>query len=139
MVHFLVELAQLGLPVSAHDVSSGGLIVSLAESLLWMDNDHYGLTVDLEVSTPYALAAELFGEFAPRLLIGVPKQLEEQVRTRARDFGLPCVSLGTTTDSGHLILRALGHEWAIPTAVLRDAYESLETIFPDATEQVPRH
>jgi phosphoribosylformylglycinamidine synthase len=139
MVHFLVELAQLGLPVSAHDVSSGGLIVSLAESLLWMDNDHYGLTVDLEVSTPYALAAELFGEFAPRVLIGVPKQLEQQVRTRARDFGLPCVSLGTTTDNGHLILRALGREWAIPTAALRDAYESLETIFPDATEQVARH
>lgn len=63
---------------SAHDVSDGGLLVALAECILFMN--HAGADIQLHPQGKYRLDALLFGEAQSRIIISVERSEAEQVQ-----------------------------------------------------------
>jgi phosphoribosylformylglycinamidine synthase subunit PurL len=77
-----------GLVKSAHDVSDGGIAVTLAECCF--DTGGIGAMIDLEQ------AAELFSETASRIVISADASKEVDILHRAAAAGLPARRIGTT-------------------------------------------
>jgi phosphoribosylformylglycinamidine synthase len=129
----LVEMIQAGLVESAHDCSSGGLAVALAEPAF---GNGIGLRVDV---ASHRLPAEfaLFGEDASRVVMSCdPAQLAGIKQVGAK-HGLAVDVLGETVPDqfeikldGRVVVSA-------SVAELRDVYESaLETALRTETETV---
>jgi phosphoribosylformylglycinamidine synthase subunit PurL len=86
----LQQAARHGLLRSAHDVSSGGLAVSVAESAIWG-----GIGVELQLPVPLAPAVALFGESPGRALVSLEAATWRRLADLAGEHGLPCHKLGT--------------------------------------------
>ena len=92
----LVELAKRGLVRSAHDVSHGGLAVTLAESCI-SGEAPLGARVALkEELRPDAL---LFGEDQGRVVISLEPGKVAEVETLTSEFGVPFQVVGTVGGS----------------------------------------
>ncbi|MCX7625421.1 MAG: AIR synthase related protein, partial [Candidatus Sumerlaeaceae bacterium] len=139
MVDFLVHLASTNLGASAHDCSIGGLLVSLVECLVWSETDWLGAQIAIDASDVRTCYAELFGEFAPRVVVAVPIASAQHVFDLALRYNLPVRQLGRTSRGGDLVIETCNQTISIATRDLRCAYESTASIFPDASEQVARH
>jgi phosphoribosylformylglycinamidine synthase len=116
----LVEMIQAGLVESAHDCSSGGLAVALAEPAFV---NGIGLRVDV---ASHGLPAEfaLFGEDASRVVMSCDPAHLAGIKEVAAKYGLAVDVLGETVSDqfelkldGQLVVSA-------PLAELRDVYES---------------
>ncbi len=89
---------------SAHDVSDGGLAVTLAECCF--DTDGIGVIVDLPAATGEAWAGAaagaaadeqtLFGESAPIIVVSTAAAQADAVIARAVAAGLPARAIGRT-------------------------------------------
>ncbi len=105
----VLDLARARLLRSAHDVSEGGLAVTLAECCTGapMASGDVGARIDLETDGrgPGALASMLFGEHPSRIVISVRPADAERVRRMAADAGVPCAALGVV--GGHSLSIAL--------------------------------
>jgi phosphoribosylformylglycinamidine synthase II len=111
----LIDLACAGLSESAHDVSSGGLGIALAESSIAAA---CGCSITLP---PGEIHRVLFSESPSRALVSCPIDKTEEVVTRASAAGVPAEVIGVT-----------GGEWLDFGAVrvaLKDAVERYETAF----------
>lgn len=99
------EAVKSGLILSAHDVSEGGLAVTLAEMAFSMKA---GIDAELPSTTDELPAAvQLFGESPGRFIIEVKAEHVEQVRRLFED--LPCVVLGHTVAAHRrLVIRSTG-------------------------------
>ncbi|MGB9691307.1 MAG: phosphoribosylformylglycinamidine synthase subunit PurL [Candidatus Sumerlaeaceae bacterium] len=139
VIEFLVELARQVVAASAHDCSVGGLITTLTEALLWSDDDNLGLDVSLNVPGRMELFAELFGEFAPRVIVSVAHEDFGKLQKLAEQHGLPVRALGTTTDRGVVAISCPFARLTLPTSSLRAAYESTRSIFTDQSDQIAMH
>jgi phosphoribosylformylglycinamidine synthase len=92
----VLDLARSQRLASAHDVSDGGLAVTLAESCA-ADGTVIGARVDLPVQgSPIDALAALFGEAPSRIVISVRPDAVADVLDRAAKVGVPAVRLGTT-------------------------------------------
>ncbi|GAB3679425.1 phosphoribosylformylglycinamidine synthase subunit PurL [Salinarchaeum chitinilyticum] len=100
IVSRIADVARSDDALAVHDVSHGGLAVSLAE----MVTDSAGLTVELPGEDP---AGELFAEGAGRVLV----QTTDPDAVAARFEGVaPVERIGTGTDDGRLSIAVGEHE-----------------------------
>jgi phosphoribosylformylglycinamidine synthase len=111
---FVRELIEQGRADTVHDLSDGGLIVTLAEMAM---AGNIGARLTLPKGTPIGSA---FGEDQGRYLLAVPKNDAAQIVERAKASGILISSLGTT--GGDKI--ALDGAGEISLAKLRAAHES---------------
>ncbi len=95
----LVRAAEQGLLRSAHDGSTGGLAVALAEAAFRGPYHDTGLgaTVDLAGYAEESVSddALLFGESGARAVVTVLPARENALLTLAKDAGVPAVAVGT--------------------------------------------
>jgi len=116
-----LEAIELGLVASAHDVSEGGVAVSLAESMMLN-----GLGVRLDGSVVADMRPDfwLFGESQSVIIVSARHVEAARITQIAKGHGVDCTVVGKTTDSGRLQIGelldvALGdmkaaYDWAIP-------------------------
>jgi len=118
-------LAQIrgGKVVAAHDISEGGLMVTVAEMLFGETTT--GATLDLDLrSGADRLDALLFGESQNRIVLAVPASEADAVTEAANDAGVPVDRLGTTTEEPVFGLSIGGKPvFNVDTAELRSAWD----------------
>ncbi|MEM9075317.1 MAG: AIR synthase related protein, partial [Myxococcota bacterium] len=112
----VLSMAQRGLLASAHDVSDGGLGVSLAESCI---AGSIGATVRLPGEDPRPEAL-LFSEEPSRIVVSFSADSQDAVRAICTEHGVPMNVLGIT---GGDTLTFEGH-FTVPVAELADAHAS---------------
>ncbi|MFC4075616.1 phosphoribosylformylglycinamidine synthase subunit PurL [Salinithrix halophila] len=100
----VLSLIREGRVSSAHDLSSGGLAVALAESAFGR-----GLGADVQVETDLDPVTFLFSESQSRVLLSVPEKEAKAVTEAAGEQGLPCYKLGRVT-GGRLTVQVNGNE-----------------------------
>ncbi|HET9805058.1 MAG TPA: AIR synthase related protein, partial [Candidatus Acidoferrum sp.] len=126
LIDCLVSLASAGILQSAHDVSDGGLAVTLAESCFATKG--LGAAVSLAENAPRELA--LFGERGARCVVSVSLANLAAVLATARQYGVEARELGKVTRDAALRIEFQGHA-AIdsPLDDLRDVWaNSLERL-----------
>jgi phosphoribosylformylglycinamidine synthase len=89
-------LIRKGVLASAHDVSDGGLLVALAESMM-----PRGLGVDLQISLPQAVRADAFwfGESQSRVVVSVSPQQQAVFEAALQQAAFPFQRLGRVAGS----------------------------------------
>jgi phosphoribosylformylglycinamidine synthase II len=113
---FLLEVAHSGAVASAHDLSSGGLAVALAESSLLGGR---GCAVTLPPGEPHRV---LFAESPSRAIVSCPHGRTDDVVTLASKVGIDAQPIGVT-----------GGEWLDFGSLrvsLKAAADHYETAFP---------
>jgi phosphoribosylformylglycinamidine synthase len=124
VIDCLAGLASAGTVQSAHDISDGGLAVTLAESCFAAKS--LGASVALTESGPAEYA--LFGERGARCVVSVAPASLAAVLATARQYGVEARELGKVTANAVLRIEYKGHA-AIdsPLDDLRDVWaNSLE-------------
>ena len=121
----LVTLAREGLISSAHDVSHGGLAVTLAECCISGENP-VGARVELKENfRPDAL---LFGEDQGRVVLSLRPQSLEKVKALSKEYGVPFQVMGTV--GGDTLEISWPHgELEVTIQELRDAWNQGLTEF----------
>ncbi len=124
VIDCMVALAGEGTLHSAHDVSDGGVAVTLAESCFAGDGVGASVAVPEDVAAEYAL----FGERGARVVVSVAPEKLAAVRNTARQYGVGAHEIGKVTNDNTLRIEYKGH--AVVSAsvpVLRGAWaHSLE-------------
>ncbi|MCD6460527.1 phosphoribosylformylglycinamidine synthase subunit PurL [bacterium] len=88
-------LIKSGIIQSAHDISEGGLAVSLSESCILGSGEKQFLGASIEISLlDERIDGILFGERQSRIIISIKPQDLESVIAQADTFGIPCTVLG---------------------------------------------
>jgi len=98
LIECLVKLAAEKIILSAHDVSDGGLAVTLAESCFVSDGFSANATLDVD---PAAEAAEhaIFGERGARAVVSLPASSLASVRAIAAQYNVNVQPIGTVSRS----------------------------------------
>jgi phosphoribosylformylglycinamidine synthase len=120
-----------GIVQHAHDISDGGLAVSLAESVI--HSDDLGLEVDLPDAGNTRLDAVLFGEAQSRIVLSVQPDDVDALKFALTNHGdVHAHRLGTVTESGVRV--TVGGTPVIDTdrATLAEPYT---TAIPNAVEK----
>ena len=128
----LVEAIQAGLVESAHDVSEGGLAVTVAESGF---RNGVGARLDLAGN---GLPAEcvLFGEDASRVVISCDPQQVPRIQQLAEKFGVAADLIGATIADNLEIMVDGEPVVSAPVAALREAWgAALERALHTETEE----
>jgi phosphoribosylformylglycinamidine synthase len=86
------KVIQKGLISAAHDVSDGGLFVTLVEMGL-----NRGLGFDITADADIRMDAFLFGESQSRVVVSMPPELEDEFIETMRETGVPFTLLGHVT------------------------------------------
>ena len=116
----VLELARAHLLSSAHDVSDGGLAVTLAECCVTGP-----ALVGASITLSDASTEALFGEAPSRVIVSIAAKHEAELAKRATAAGVPLSALGRTGGESLSIAGTL----AVPTSALRDARDRcLESI-----------
>jgi phosphoribosylformylglycinamidine synthase subunit PurL len=126
LIDCLGALATAGTAKSAHDISDGGLAVSLAESCFAANG--LGGAVSLAENGPAEHA--LFGERGARCVVSASPANLAAVLATARQYGVEARELGKVTGDAALRMEIQGHAAVdSPLDVLRDVWaNSLERI-----------
>ena len=96
LIECLVSLASAGLILSAHDVSDGGLAVTIAESCFASD----GLSADVNLARDAELAeVTLFGERGARAVVSLSAASLARLNAVAAQYGVAANRIGTVTRS----------------------------------------
>jgi phosphoribosylformylglycinamidine synthase subunit PurL len=95
LIECLVSLASAGLILSGHDVSDGGLAVTIAESCFASE----GLSADVNVRSGAGESAEvaLFGERGARAVVSLSPASLARLDTVAAQYGVAANRIGTVT------------------------------------------
>ncbi len=101
----VLEILKRGLAFSAHDVSEGGLAVTLAESCFASKVADLGAEITLDGVEPAEFA--LFGESPSRILISAPENHLAEVLSIAAEYGVSSRAMGRTIPA-QLIVRRNG-------------------------------
>jgi phosphoribosylformylglycinamidine synthase subunit PurL len=129
LIDCLIALATEGLVQSAHDISDGGLAVTLAESCFASNSSSsnaLGADVRLEGESPSEMA--VFGERGARAVASVEPDKLAALLLSARQYGVATAEIGRVTPDNVLRIQ-YGGRAAIdsPVDALRDAWaNSLE-------------
>ena len=119
LIDCLVALASAGTVQSAHDISDGGLAVTVAESCFAAKG--LGASVSLAENAP--AEHSLFGERGARCIVSVSPANLAAVLATARQYNVDARELGKVTRDAALRIEVQGHA-AIdsPLDVLRDVW-----------------
>jgi phosphoribosylformylglycinamidine synthase II len=124
LIDYLVALADAGAVQSAHDVSDGGLAVTLAESCFAANGLGAEIQIDGEANAEYAL----FGERGARAVLSAAPTRVAAVLETARQYNLSARAIGKVTRDNALRIEYKGHSLvSAAVSALRDTWErSLE-------------
>jgi phosphoribosylformylglycinamidine (FGAM) synthase-like enzyme len=125
LIEGLLALAEAGLVQSGHDVSDGGIAVSLAESCF--ASAAWGADVALRSDGPAENA--LFGEGGARCVVSVKESFLARVLDTARQSGVAAMQIGRVTPNGVLRIRYEG------SAVIDSPVEKLRDGWAHAIER----
>jgi phosphoribosylformylglycinamidine synthase len=95
-----LELMKNKLIHSAHDVSDGGLAVTIAEGLF--GNTTLGFDLDANYLSGKRIDAALFGESQSRIVVSTESKNLKAIKDIAVKLKIDCTVIGTVTDSGKL-------------------------------------
>ncbi|CAN5708935.1 phosphoribosylformylglycinamidine synthase subunit PurL [soil metagenome] len=98
----LRQAARSRLLKSAHDISGGGLAVTLAEAAIWS-----GLGAELQVPVALAPAVTLFGESPSRAIVTLDRAAWQDLARLAAGVRVPCRRLGSVGGQ-RLLIRLVG-------------------------------
>jgi phosphoribosylformylglycinamidine synthase len=115
LIDCLVALAAAGVLQSAHDLSDGGLAVSLAECCFTAPSS--GATVDLNDASPAEFA--LFQEGGARAVVSLARENLAGVLATAREYGVQASEIGSVIAGGGLRIQYRGR------AVIDESVDSL--------------
>jgi phosphoribosylformylglycinamidine synthase subunit PurL len=103
--NLLVALASKKLLHSAHDISDGGLFVSLAEKAIMNTEAQLGFSVNLENanSSPCAIQQQLFSEAQGRVVLSISPEKAKEVIEEAMAHHVPIRVIGKVSDCDALI------------------------------------
>ncbi len=121
LIECLVKLASEKAILSAHDVSDGGLAVTLAESCF----DSGGLSADIKVGATAAnegAEIAIFGERGARAVVSLPAATLARLEAIAAECGVQALRIGTVT-RGEFRIEYKG------APVIRSAIDSLRRIW----------
>jgi phosphoribosylformylglycinamidine synthase len=126
VIDCLVQLASEGTLQSAHDLSDGGLAVTLAESCFAAAGLGASVTVPEDAAAEYAL----FGERGARVLVSVSPEKLGALRNTARQYGVGAHEIGKVTGDNTLRIEYKGRAVAsAEVTALREIWaHSLERI-----------
>ena len=117
----LLEMIKSGQVASAHDISDGGLLVAIAESVLFADQ--LGAHIAIE-ETSVRLDALLFGEAQSRIVLSIPAAAWDDAHALATSHNTRLTSIGTVAE-GDLVVQYGGETiLEIPAPTLKATYES---------------
>lgn len=119
----LLTLIKGGVVSAAHDISEGGLLVTVAEMLFNPDRT-FGAKLDLNAFGSARFDALLFGESQGRVVIAVAADRVGTVLSEAHTGGVAATVIGEVTDDAELTLlaRGLATKWSTPA--LREGWET---------------
>jgi phosphoribosylformylglycinamidine synthase II len=127
VIDCLVALAAEGTVQSAHDLSDGGLAVTLAESCFAAATGlGAGVMVPEDVSAEYAL----FGERGARVLVSVAPEKLAALRNTARQYGVGAHEIGKVTRDNTLRIEYKGR------AVASEAVPTLKEVWAHSLERI---
>ncbi len=126
----LLEAIRLGCIASAHDISEGGLAVTLAECCFAQDG-HAALGAHVELPKAWLagkrLDGVLFGESPSRIVVSVSDKNWGAVESLCKKNGVECRVLGTVQSKGFKISAA-------GRVVIDAAVEDLKRVWLDSIE-----
>jgi len=122
----MVSLASESLLQSAHDLSDGGLCVTLAECL-FLSTAKLGAQVDLEdhLSPEFAL----FGESGARVIVSIRPTLLGRVLEAAKNQGVAAGQIGKVIQTPTLRIKYKG------SAVVDSSVEALQDVWSGALQR----
>lgn len=127
LVDVLLDQIRAGRVAAAHDISDGGLLVTLAE-MLFADKVTFGASIDLGALDNVARAdALLFGESQGRVVVAVKSAEDaEQVLAAAKAAQLPAAHIGQALTESTLTVSAPKLDRALTwdTVPLRRAWQN---------------
>ncbi len=118
LIDLMVKLSRENLINSAHDVSMGGLIVTVLESLFGTE---FG--VELDIYCEERPDFFLFSEVPTRVVISVPHSKLDEVKDIIEESGVEWMHLGKVTSERTLTVRFNGEE------VLRESVSIFEEVW----------
>ncbi len=125
VIDCLVALAEAGTLQSAHDVSEGGLGVTLAESCFAATGLGASVAVPEDVCAEYAL----FGERGARVVVSVSPEKLTALRDTARQYGVGAHEIGKVTGDDTLRIQYKGR------AVVSGAVDTLREIWSNSLQK----
>src|SRR5262249_54777831 len=127
LIECLVAIAGQRIASSAHDVSDGGLAVTIAESCFAGAN---GLGANVTAAGDAAAEAALFGERGARCIVSVAPEKIGALRELAAQYGVAANEIGKVTGDGTLRIEYRGR------AVIDSAVEPLRDIWAHSLERI---
>ena len=120
----LISQIQAGCVSAAHDISEGGLLVTVAEMLF--DDETLGVDLNLESRGPSnRLDALLFGESQGRAVLAVKPEKVTEVLSAAREAGVDAEEIGTVNRNGRVQVIVDGETVLdVDVKVLRESWEN---------------
>ena len=118
LIETLVALAEKLLIRSAHDVSEGGIAVTLAESCFASD----GLSAETSFTNDEPAESALFGERGARAIVSVAPEALARFREVARQYELVAHDVGRVTRGDFRITLNGRAAIAAPSSKLREAW-----------------
>jgi phosphoribosylformylglycinamidine synthase II len=125
LIDFLVSLTKREGVQSAHDLSDGGLAVTLAESCFAASG--LGAEITLEDCLPAEYV--LFGERGARAIISVSPEHAASIAQAAIESGVDCRAIGKVTRDNTLRIQYKGH------TVLSGAVPSMKDVWANSLER----
>ncbi len=124
LIELLISLAEKKIIKSAHDISEGGLAVTIAEC-------SFANMIGASISAPSSKRNDhsLFGEMQGRVILSVAPELVEEVSMLAKSQNIKVEVLGTT--GGKKIIAE-----GLIDADLAELFECYSTAIPNAVEAV---
>ena len=105
VIDCMIALAAAGTLQSAHDVSDGGVAITLAESCFASNGLGASVTLPEHAAAEYAL----FGERGARVLVSVSPGQLVALRNTARQYGVGAHEIGKVTRDNSLRIEYNGH------------------------------
>ena len=120
----LISQIQAGRVSAAHDVSEGGLLVTVAEMLF--DDETFGVDLDFGSRGPSnRLDALLFGESQGRAVLAVKSEKIAEVLSAAREAGVDAEEIGIVNRNGRFQAIVDGETVLdVDVKVLRESWEN---------------
>ncbi len=125
VIDCLVALADARTLQSAHDLSDGGLAVTLAESCFASVGLGANVAVPEDASAEYAL----FGERGARVMVSVAPEKLGALRTTARQYGVGAHEIGKVTCDSTLRIEYKGQ------AVISESVDTLREIWSNSLQK----
>ena len=126
LIDCLVVLASHGTVVSAHDISDGGLAVTVAESC-FVESSAVGASV--KADDPLAAEFAVFGERGARCVVSVGPAKLAALHSIARQYGVAASEIGQVTRDPSLRIEYSGR------AIIDSPVESLRDVWANSLER----